>query len=323
MPACLTGQEGDGSLPDPSGPPPLGLDVHVPVPESNPLTPEKVALGRRLFFDPGLSADRSLSCASCHRPELAFADSVPVSPGLDGRMGSRNTPSILNVGYAGAFFWDGRVTSLEDQVVLPIQDPDEMGMELDEAVVRLEADPTYREAFRAAFGAGPSSERLARALASYIRMLRSGDSDVDRYRAGSLEALSETAGEGFRLFVGKARCATCHVGPTFSDDRFHNTGVAWKANGEGAEGQFSDPGRFSVTGDSVDLGAFKTPTLRNVVLTAPYMHDGSIETLEQVVEFYDAGGRANPHLDSEIRPLGLTEEERASLVAFLRALTGR
>lgn len=320
VPACLGGQEGRSPPPDLPGPPPLGLDLYLPVPAENPLTPEKVELGRRLFFDPLLSADRSLRCASCHLPDRAFADTVAVSPGVYNRRGHRNTPSLLNAGYEEAFFWDGRTRSLEEQVVQPIQDPNEMGMALEAAVARLRAEDGYWEAFREAFGRGPTEEGLARALASYVRILRSGSSTVDRYRAGEMDALEGEALEGFRLFVGKGKCANCHLGPTFTDGRFHNTGVAWEDAGPGSEG--FDPGRFLVTGDSADLGAFKTPTLRNAALTAPYMHDGSVPTLEEVVAFYDRGGRENPYLDEELRPLRLTEDEKRALVAFLEALKG-
>lgn len=331
--------------------PPRGLDAYVPVPDENPATAAKVALGRRLFFDTRLSADRSVSCSSCHRPERAFSDTLSLSRGVHGYRTTRNAPSLHNVAYREHFFWDGRVETLEEQVLRPIQHPKEMGLTLEELERRLREVQAYRRGFRRAFGvpgrggskvdrsgmpAGPSAadrsgartasasarrapapspvtaRNAARALASYLRTLLAGDAPVDRFTAGDLEALSPLATKGFRLFNGRANCSACHPVPTFSDGEFHNTGVSWGGG---------DPGRFGVTGDSADLGAFKTPTLRDVARTAPYMHDGSLATLEEVVEFYDRGGNANPYQDPEIRPLDLTDRERRALVAFLRALT--
>ena len=312
-PPPLAAQGARASLP---GPPPLGLDVYLPVPDDNPLTAEGVELGRRLFLDPVLSADGRVACASCHRPERAFADTVAVSPGVFGRRGRRNTPSLANAGYGRAFFWDGRTTSLEEQVLRPIGDPDEMGSGLADVVARLGASPDYRAAFRRAFGEEVSASGVARALASYVRTLRSGGSPLDRYRSGERAALSGLAEAGYRLFIGRAACATCHLGPTLTDQRFHNTGVAWRTSPP------LDEGRFQVSGNSADLGAFKTPALRNVALTAPYMHDASLPTLETVVDFYDRGGRANPWLDSDVRPLGLSAAEKEALLAFLLSLTG-
>ena len=297
-----------------------GLDLLVPVPEHNPLTRDVVALGERLFFDPGLSASGAVSCASCHHPEHAFSDSVAVSRGVFGRLGRRNAPALVNRAYGRTFFWDGRVATLEEQVLHPIQDSVEMGQPLAALAERLRRNARYRAEFRRAFGgAAIDSTAVARALASYVRTIRSGDAPVDRWRDGDSLALSPEAQRGFALFVGRANCVTCHVGPNFTDEQFHNTGSARSDDGRGA----SDPGRAGVTGLPRDQGAFKTPTLRDVVLSAPYMHDGSMATLEQVVAFYDSGGRANPMLDPEIKPLGLTERERSDLTAFLRALSGR
>lgn len=295
------------------GPPPEGLPLYLPVPDENQLTPDKTALGERLFSDPVLSADRSLSCASCHRPDHAFADTLALSSGVRGRRPTRNTPSIQNAGYTGPYFWDGRTETLEDQVVRPVTNPREMGLPLPEAVARLRIDSSYREAFREAFDGGDvNATRMARALATYVRTLRAGDSPADRFTAGDVDALSPEARSGYRLFVGKAGCAACHGGPLFTDQRFHNTGVSW-----GSE----DAGRAEITGRPEDRGKFNTPSLRDVAETAPYMHDGSMATLRDVVEFYDRGGGTNPNLDRRLKPLALTPREIDDLVAYLRALS--
>ena len=295
---------------------PLGLDLYMPVPEDNPLTPDKVALGRKLFSDPILSSDKSLSCASCHDPKRAFADERAVSVGVFGTKGNRNVPTVINRGYGASFFWDGRASSLEEQVLQPIVNPKELGIALEEVVARLKDDPNYREQFKAIFGKSVNENDLARALASYVRTILSGDSPFDRYLNGDREALSPQARDGLRIFRGKGNCTACHLGPTLTDERFHNSGVTWR------DGKLFDLGRFAVTGKEEDRGAFKTPTLREIAKTAPYMHDGNLATLEEVVEFYSRGGNPNPHLDTELHPLDLTEGEKGALLAFLRALNG-
>ena len=295
---------------------PVGLDLYMPVPEDNPISAEAVKLGRRLFFDPILSRDRSISCASCHDPKRAFSDGRVVSEGVKGRNGIRNAPTLVNRGYGRIHFWDGRARSLEEQVLQPIENPKELDMSVREVVARLKQDGDYRQQFRTAFGGEASSESLAQALASYVRTILSGNSPFDRYVSGERGALSEQQRGGLRIFRSKGNCTICHAGPTLTDERFHNTGVAWR------NGQLLDPGRFEVTRDEKDRGAFKTPTLREIVQTAPYMHDGSLETLEAVIEFYDRGGNRNPYLDPELRPLHLTAEEKKSLLAFLRSLSG-
>lgn len=296
--------------------PPLGLDAFMPVPAGNPLTPEKVALGQRLFLDPILSADRSISCASCHDPARSFTDNRPKAVGVLGRIGPRRVPKLLNRGYGRSFFWDGRIPTLEEQVLQPITNSLEMDLALADAVERLRADPGYVSEFREAFGRGPNEGDLARALACYVRTILSGDSRYDRYVAGDAEALDEVERLGLEVFRGKGNCVTCHLGPNLTDERFHNTGVAYKG------GRFDDDGRFAVSGRERDRGAFKTPTLRNVAETAPYMHDGSIETLEDLIDDYDAGGTANPYIDREMKQIGLTNAEKAALAAFLKTLTG-
>lgn len=295
---------------------PLGLDLYMHVPDDNPLTPAKVALGRMLFFDSLLSEDRSLACATCHNPGRAFTDGQPVSVGVFGRKGTRNVPTLVNRTYGASFFWDGRITTLEEQVLQPIQHPKEMDITVGEVVVRLERDQVYPDLFQAVFGREVNDGDLAKALASYVRTILSGNAPVDRYLNGDRHALTERQLQGLRLFRGKGNCTACHLGPTFTDESFHNTGVAWQA------GQLLDQGRFAVTGKETDRGAFKTPTLREIARTAPYMHDGSIATLEDVIEFYDRGGNENPYLDGDIRALNLTEEEKAALLAFLRSLSG-
>jgi cytochrome c peroxidase len=281
--------------------PPLGLDAHLPAPASNPLTIEKVVLGRKLFFDKRLSRDRTLSCASCHDPELSFSDGRALAQGIGNVATTRNSPTLINRGYGAAFFWDGRTSTLEQLALEPILNPRELGS-------------TERELERRT---GMSVAALADALASYLRTIRSGDSPFDRYTAGESDALNDLEKRGLRVFAGNGGCTSCHAGPNLSDEHFHNTGIAWK------DGRLTDEGRFAVSELDRDRGAFKTPTLRDLTRTAPYMHDGSMATLEEVVEFYSAGGRKNPHLDPLIQPRNLTPDEKLSLVAFLRSLTGR
>ena len=299
-----------------SGPVPLGLDLYRPIPEDNPITPEKVALGKRLFSEVLLSRDRSLPCASCHDPKRAFTDGKPTAVGVFGRQGERNVPTLVNRVWGRSFFWDGRIPTLEEQVLQPIQSAKEMDMTVEEAVSRLQRKRGYRKQFRKAFGREITGEDLARALASYVRTILSGDSPFDRYLYGDREALPEEAQQGLRLFRGKANCSACHVGPNLTDEQFHNTSVAWR------DGRLLDEGRFAVTGKEKDRGAFKTPTLREIAGTAPYMHDGSMATLEDVIDFYSDGGRRNPNLDEALRPLRLSNQEKASLIAFLRSLSG-
>ncbi len=288
----------------------------MPVPSDNPLTPDKVALGRKLFLDPILSVDRTISCASCHDPDRSFTDGRPKAVGVFDRVGPRRVPKLLNRGYGRSFFWDGRIPTLEEQVLQPVINRLEMDLDLAEAVARLTDGPDYPSLFRRVFTREPNQDDLARALASYVRTILAGASRYDRYVAGETDALNDTELLGLRIFRGKGNCVTCHLGPNLTDERFHNTGVGY------LDGRFEDDGRFAVSGRDSERGAFKTPTLRNVAETAPYMHDGSIATLEDVIDDYDEGGTSNPHLDREIRKLGLTDTEKAALVAFLQSLTG-
>lgn len=299
-----------------------GLDLFVPVPDENPLTRAKIALGEKLFFDPLLSRDKSTSCSSCHLPQHAFSDTTSLSRGAAGRIGKRNAPSLINRAYGRAFFWDGRITSLEQQVMHPIADPVEMDLPSQEMVKRLRSKKPYDALFRDAYRRAPDSTGVALALASYIRTLRSGNSPHDLANDGDSSALTPAARRGAALFTGKARCTTCHIPPNFSDELFHNTGVAARTAAR-RDGVALDPGRVAITGVVDDSGAFKTPTLRDVERSAPYMHDGSFAALEDVVAFYSEGGHANPHLSGDIRALGLSPRDRVDLVEFLKSLTGR
>jgi len=281
---------------------PLGLDLYVPVPEENPLTNEKIELGQRLFTDRRLSRDGTIACASCHDPTRAFSDGRVTAIGVFGRTGRRNAPALINRGYGRAFFWDARTTTLEEQVLRPIEDPNEMDLPADEAAARV----------------GLDRATVSQSLASYVRSILSGDAPYDRFVNGDRSALSAVEQAGLQIFRGRGNSTACHVGPNFSDERLHDTGVAWSPS----TSQFTDEGRATVTRRLEDLGAFKTPTLREVARTAPYMHDGSLATLEAVVDFYSDGGRPNPHLDPEIRPLHFSAEEKQILIAFLRSLSG-
>jgi cytochrome c peroxidase len=295
---------------------PLGLDAFRPTPPDNPLTPAKIALGRRLFEDRRLSRDGSLACAGCHQRRRAFTDGRPVAVGVGGRTGARNAPTLINRGYGTSFFWDGRAPTLEAQVLQPLLDMREMASTREAVLDRLRRDRVYRREFRAVFGRDPEWDDVGRALASYVRSIRSGDSPYDRYRSGVTSALTAEQQRGMRIFLGRGNCWSCHAGASLTDERFHNTGVAF------ARGAAADEGRAFVTRRPADRGAFKTPTLREVARTAPYMHDGSLPTLDEVVEYYNRGGNVNPGLDREIRPLDLAVDERRALVAFLRALSG-
>lgn len=303
---------------------PLGLPA-LSVPSDNPLTIEVVGLGRRLFFSPVLSVDRSLSCATCHDPKRGFADRDSVSAGVHGAKGTRNTPTVLNAAYNRRQFWDGRAESLEAQVAGPMLSSIEMGHSLDSLVKSCSEDADLRESFRRAFGDGPVTlEKISKAIAGFERTLLSGNSAFDRYQyGGEKAALNDSAKHGLQVFTDpqKGNCVVCHMISSdyalFTDGGFHNLGV-----GLNSEGEIVDVGRFKETGRDADRGAFRTPSLRNAALTAPYMHDGSLKTLKEVVDFYVGGGSSNPYLDARIKPLTLTKEERADLIEFLVSLTG-
>jgi len=299
---------------------PLGL-TEPAIPENNPMTVEKIALGKKLYFDKRLSADDTVACSNCHDPKLGFADALPTSAGIRGQFGPRNAPTVLNSAFYDLQFWDGRVPSLEDQAKGPIINPVEMGMAShDDLVKKLKGIPEYVKDFQAVFGAEITIDRIVQAIAAFERTLISGNSPFDRFFYNSeSDAISEPAKKGLLVFRGKGRCLNCHdfnpIYALFTDNKFHNIGV-------GMDKAEPDPGRFKVTGNSADQGAFKTSTLRNIALTAPYMHDGSQKTLEEVVEFYNQGGHKNPYLDGGIVPLNLTDQEKKDLVEFLKSLTG-
>lgn len=296
---------------------PLGINPGLPEPWNNRLTAEKTDLGRRLFFDTRLSRDGTVSCASCHLPDRAFSDGQAIAVGIDDRTGRRNAPTLLNRAYVRSQFWDGRAASLEEQALAPMTNPSELDNTHEEIVRRLESDENYRRQFREAFGVDEIKiEHVAQAIAGFERTLLSGNSAFDRFELlGEARALSKSARRGMELFRGKARCHLCHERSLFTDDLFHNTGVSWGK-------QPVDLGRYEITKHEHDQAAFRTPSLRDVAYTAPYMHDGSLETLEDVLEFYNKGGNPNPYLDPAIRPLDLTDREEEDLVDFLKSLSG-
>ena len=324
------------------------------VPADNPMTADKVELGRKLFFDTRLSGDGTISCASCHDPKRAFTDGKPLAEGINARRGVRNSPTLLNAMFSTAQFWDGRAATLEEQAKMPLTNPDEMGnRSVDQVVATVAGIPEYSKAFRQVFGGGVSIDGFAKAVAAFERTLISGDAPVDRYLAGDLDALSDEARNGMVLFRGKARCTVCHqfnanfssfsTFPFFTDGNYRNTGVAANFTGFsalarraisasrdatgaatlelGRHERAGELGRFVFSGNTLDIGAFRTPSLRNVELTAPYFHDGSAATLEDVVRFYVKGGNENPNRDWQLEPVALTESEQHELVAFLKALT--
>jgi cytochrome c peroxidase len=303
---------------------PLGLPP-VPIPENNPPTADAISLGRKLFFDARLSGDNTVSCATCHNPQLSFTDALPGSRGIGNKIGLRNAPTVLNTAYYPSLFWDGRAASLEQQAGFPIANPVEMGQSHELSVKKFEKIPEYKKEFEQVFGPGRLTiEKLEMALASYERTLLSGDSPFDRYQyGGEKAALSPEAIRGWAVFTNKQKgnCVTCHTieekFALFSDGKYHNLGA-----GISKDGELTDLGRYTQTKVEADKGAFRTPSLRNVAATAPYMHDGSLKTLKDVVDFYAGGGTSNPQLDKEIKELQLTGQEKADLIAFLESLTG-
>lgn len=289
---------------------PNGFDP-MPIPELSPLTAAKVELGERLFFDPILSRDETISCASCHEPELAFADPRRLSVGVDGRLGIRNSMSLVNVGYQKLLFWDGGALTLENQALAPIEDRNEMDSELLDVLEKVNGEPTYRAQFLETFGDTATVKTLTQALAAFQRTIRTGGSRFDRYLDGDASALTAAETRGKNLFDGKAECSACHEGRLLTNQAFENNGLTF-AN--------SDSGRARITLDPADFGHFRVPSLRNLALTAPYMHDGRFRTLEEVVVHYDLGGTGSDNQHESVRPLGLSADERSDLLAFLRSL---
>jgi cytochrome c peroxidase len=324
----------------------LGQDIASYSPADNPLTPAKVELGRQLYFDKRLSLDNTVSCATCHDPALGWTDQAPVSTGIDGQKGGRSAPTVVNRVFGKTQFWDGRAASLEEQALGPIANPIEMGFTHPEAVARLNELEGYRVQFQAVFGGPATADGIAKAIAAFERTILSGGNKNDYYEQAlpffdyepeegddaeflvrmdavlELEKkhrMSESAERGRELFFDKVKCSQCHVGIDLTDELFHNIGIGMDA----AELTPDHLGRFSVSGEEQDKGAFKTPSLRNITSTAPYMHDGSQQTLLEVVEHYNQGGTPNAWLSDKTFPLELTDQEQADLVRFMEeALTG-
>lgn len=322
---------------------PLGLgDLAAHIPADNPMTKAKVELGRQLYFDPRLSRDSTIACATCHAPNQGWTTNTPVSTGIKGQQGGRNGPTVLNRIFGKTQFWDGRAATLEEQSLGPIQNPIEMDFTLPELLARLNTIEGYRIQFEKIFGK-VSPEAIAKAIASFERTVVTGASPVDYFdqarpfakltdddvaddkalaakrdsvlKAAAAHPLSESAKRGRELFFGKANCSLCHVGANFSDEDFYNIGL-------GATTAKPDAGRAIISNQGKDTGAYKVPSLRNISKTGPYMHDGSQKTLAEVVEYYDRGGNGNPHLHQRIKKLNLTKTEKEDLVAFMEALSG-
>ncbi|MCR4318727.1 MAG: cytochrome-c peroxidase [Candidatus Brocadiaceae bacterium] len=297
--------------------PPIGPLPPVTVPANNPQTATKVELGRKLYFDPRLSGNNWISCATCHNPVLGFADGLPrMLGGPASKEGGRNSPTIINSAYNELQFWDGRAATLEEQALGPIQNPNEMFETLDNVVRKLSGIPEYVNAFKEVFGTGITADGIARAIAAFERTIVFANSPFDKYMLGDEHAMSESAKRGMNLFNGKAECIKCHNGPNFTDNKFHNIGVPAEVPLK------EDLGRYNVTKKDSDKGAFKTPTLRNITDTAPYMHNGFFPTLFEVVQFYNGGGGRSENKSPDIHGLHLTGEEVNNLIEFMKALTG-
>jgi cytochrome c peroxidase len=291
---------------------PVGFPAPV-FPEGNELRPERWALGKRLFFDPIMSSDRTVSCASCHLPERAFSDLRAFSPGVEGRPGTRNAPTLANIAYHPYFTRDGGVPTLEMQVLVPIQEHNEFDMNILEIAERLNNDSSFVKASWEAYGRAPDAFVITRSIACFERTMLSGNSQYDQFLNGKNGALNEAEKRGKDLFFSeKLACSQCHNGFNFTNYAFENNGLYE---------DYPDPGRFRLTGKEEDLAQFKVATLRNVGVTAPYMHDGSLPTLEAVVEHYNSGGKNHPQKSPLLKPLNLTSQEKTDLVAFLKALT--
>jgi cytochrome c peroxidase len=289
-------------------------------PKKQALPNDEIALGRQLFFDPILSLNRTISCASCHKPEFAFADTLPFSKGIAKGITARNTPSVMNMSLRPYVFWDGRAATLEEQVLHPISNPSEMGMHIETLLHRLTKSKHYHAAFVKIYNSEPTKELLGKAIAAFERTLETGDAPFDLFVNGDSNAISVSAMRGRELFIDKAHCFDCHFTPDFTADEFKNIGLF---NGK----ELNDSGRYMVSRDPQDIGKFKVPGLRNVALTRPYMHNGMFQTLDQVIEYYnnpDAVVSNAIGRDAVLaKPLNLTTQEKADLVAFLRSLTSK
>jgi len=295
---------------------PLGLPP-LPIPDDNPMTVEKVELGKMLYFDTRLSKDQTVSCATCHDPKMTWAEHKATSEGIGGQFGQMNSPTVINSAYATSQFWDGRSDTLEAQAVGPMQNPIEMGHSLVELVTQLNEVQEYKERFQKVFGTEVTADGMAKAIAAFERTVLSGNSPYDKYEAGDKAALSEEQIRGMKLF-DDAGCSSCHAPPLFSNYKFYNAGV-------GSQKTPPDPGRMAVTNDESDLGKFRTPALREVANTAPYFHDGSCATLPEAVAMMAGGGIDNPNLSALLRGIGargLSDQDKADIVEFLQALSG-
>lgn len=298
---------------------PLGLKA-MKFPADNPLTAAKISLGKQLYFDKRLSIDNTVSCASCHDPKKGWSNGTAFATGVRNQVGGRSAPSIINAGYqTRATFWDGRAAqskrrsnnALEAQALGPIQNPIEMDMKLETLIPKLNKIEGYRKQFQAVFGSDATADGIAKAIASFERTVLSGNAPYDRYKAGDKDALSEPAQRGRQVFFNKANCSACHIGGNFTDNGYHNLGI-------GTDQDKPDPGRVTVSKLEGDTAAFKTPSLREIARSAPYMHDGRFKTLEEVIDFYSKGGIKNPQLDEELYPLKLSDQDKADLVVFLK-----
>ena len=295
---------------------PLGLPP-VPVPEDNPQTPEKIALGKLLYFDTRLSKDGTISCATCHDPEMAWTEQEATSTGIGGQVGGANSPTVINAAYAKKQFWDGRADSLEEQALGPIENPIEMGHSLDVLVKELAEIPEYKDGFQKVFGTEVTKDGIAKAIASFERTVLSGNSPYDQFKAGDKDALTKSQKRGMELFEDLG-CATCHAPPLFSNYGYYNAGV-------GMDKDPPDAGRKAVTDKDRDLGKFRVPALREVANTGPYYHDGSVATLEEAVAIMAGGGKDSPKVSGMLKAIGeekVSEQDKKDLVEFLKALSG-
>lgn len=296
---------------------PSGLEnLEQFIPANNPLTKEKIALGRDLFFDRRLSVDGTVSCDFCHSPILGFSDGRYFATGIFGLKSRRNTITLLNRVFGREHFWDGRAQSIEDVITEHIEDTNVFGNKLENAVQILSSDEKYQEKFENTFDTEINSDGISKAIAAFVRTLISGNSPYDKYVAGDKNALTESAERGMKLFFSdRLKCSVCHSGPNFTDEKYHN-------NGTKIDSAKPDLGRYIVTNKESDRGKFRTPTLRDISRTSPYMHNGSIKGLNSLIDFYDAGGIPNNYQSPLIKPLHLTKEEKVDLKKFLRSLTG-
>jgi cytochrome c peroxidase len=308
--ACAIGTASQAVQAQDAPPEPFGLKP-VKWPDDNKPTVAKIELGKQLFFDSRLSKDNTISCASCHDPKKGFSNGSAFATGVGGAVGGRSAPTVINAAYYLQQFWDGRAPSLEAQALGPIENPIEMAISVEDVVAKLNKIEGYKSQFQSVFGTDVTRDGLAKSIAAYERTVLSGNAPFDRFKAGDKKAMSAAAQRGWAVFKGKGHCTACHVSHSFTDRSYHNIGI-------GMDAKVPDVGREKVSKLEGDRGAFKTPTLREIARTAPYMHDGRFKTLEEVVEHYATGGIANEYLDEEIYEFKLKPEEKKDLVIFLK-----